>query len=100
MPGAGRQTTSAGRAAAASSGSHCTISGVVSSEGHPRPGRKARATAIIAESIFDFQWTFERRGKILEPIREVSIHDEELATRRFSMMRIMARWMKAATVLA
>jgi hypothetical protein len=27
----------------------------------------------------------------LEPIREVSIHDEELATRRCSMMRIMAR---------
>jgi nucleoside-diphosphate-sugar epimerase len=37
---------------------------------------------------------------VLEPIREVSIHDEELATRRFSIMRIMARWMKAATVLA
>ena len=37
---------------------------------------------------------------LLEPIREVSIHDEELATRRLSMMRIMARWMKAATVLA
>lgn len=37
---------------------------------------------------------------VLEPIREVSIHDEELATRRLSMMRIMARWMKAATVLA
>jgi hypothetical protein len=36
----------------------------------------------------------------LEPIREVPIHDEELATRRLSMMRIMARWMKAATVLA
>lgn len=36
----------------------------------------------------------------LEPIREVSIHDEDLATRRLSMMRIMARWMKAATVLA
>jgi WD40 repeat protein len=29
-----------------------------------------------------------------EPIREVSIHDEELATRRLSMMRIMARWMR------
>src|SRR5262249_58396720 len=24
--------------------------------------------AIIAESIFDFQWTFERRGKILEKL--------------------------------
>jgi hypothetical protein len=73
MPGAGRQTTSAGRAAAASSGSHCTISGVVSSEGHPRPGRKARATAIIAESIFDFQWTFERRGKIFREIAALVI---------------------------
>jgi hypothetical protein len=38
--------------------------------------------------------------EVLEPIREVSIHDEDLATRRLSMMRIMARWMKAATVLA
>jgi hypothetical protein len=36
----------------------------------------------------------------LEPILEVSIHDEELATSRFNMMRIMARWMNAATVLA
>jgi hypothetical protein len=71
MPGARRQTTSAGRAAAASSGSHCTISGVVSSEGHPRP--KARATAIIAESIFDFQWTFERRGKIFREIAALVI---------------------------
>jgi hypothetical protein len=35
-----------------------------------------------------------------EPIREVLIHDEELATRRLSMMRIMARWMNAPTVLA
>jgi hypothetical protein len=79
MPGAGRQTTSAGRAAAASSGSHCTISGVVSSEGHPRPGRKARATAIIAESIFDFQWTFERRGKIFREIAAlvIDLDDEE-----------------------
>ena len=64
MPGAGRQTTSAGHAAAASPGSHCTISGVVSSDGHPRPGRKAWATAVIAESIFDLQGTFERRSKI------------------------------------
>jgi hypothetical protein len=37
---------------------------------------------------------------VLEPIREVSIHDEDLATSRFSMMRIMARWIKASTVLA
>jgi flagellar basal body-associated protein FliL len=30
-------------------------------------------------------------AQLYEPIREVSIHDEELATRRCSMMRIMAR---------
>src|SRR5262245_33644348 len=36
----------------------------------------------------------------LEPIRKVWIHDEGFATSRFSMMRIMARRMKAATVLA
>jgi hypothetical protein len=37
---------------------------------------------------------------ILEPIREVWIRDEGFATSRFSMIRIMARRMKAATVLA
>jgi hypothetical protein len=42
----------------------------------------------------------DRRIGLSEPIREVSIHDEELATSRFSMMRIMARCMNAATVLA
>jgi len=31
-------------------------------------GHKAWATAIVAESIFDFQWKFERRGKILEKL--------------------------------
>ena len=36
----------------------------------------------------------------LEPIREVWIHDEAFAASRLSMMRIMARRMKAATVLA
>src|SRR5262245_9134579 len=36
----------------------------------------------------------------LEPIRKVWIHDEGFATSRFSMMRIMARRMRAATVLA
>src|SRR5262249_22721821 len=35
-----------------------------------------------------------------ELIRKVWIHDEGFATSRFSMMRIMARRMKAATVLA
>jgi len=37
---------------------------------------------------------------LLEPIRKVWIHDEGLTTSRFSMMQIMARRMKAATVLA
>jgi hypothetical protein len=36
----------------------------------------------------------------LEPIREVWIHDEAFAASRLSMMRIMARRTKAATVIA
>ena len=36
----------------------------------------------------------------LEPIREFGIHDEWLAASRLSMMRIMARRMNAATVVA
>jgi len=36
----------------------------------------------------------------LEPMREVWIHDEAFAARRLSMMRIMARRTKAATVIA
>ena len=35
----------------------------------------------------------------LEPIREVWIHDEAVAVSRLSMMRIMARRTKAATVV-
>ena len=37
---------------------------------------------------------------VLEPIREVWIHDEAFAASRLSMMRIMARRMNAATVVA
>lgn len=37
---------------------------------------------------------------ILEPIREVWIQDEGFAATRLSMMRIMARRTKAATVVA
>ena len=37
---------------------------------------------------------------LLEPIREVPIHDEKFAARRLSMMRIMARRTNAATVVA
>ena len=36
----------------------------------------------------------------LEPIREVWIHSEAFAASRLSMMRIMARRMNAATVVA
>ncbi len=36
----------------------------------------------------------------LEPIREVWIHDEAFAASRLSMMRIMARRMKATAVVA
>jgi hypothetical protein len=39
-------------------------------------------------------------GDVLEPIREVWIHDEWFAARRLSIMRIMARRTKAATVVA
>jgi CHASE1-domain containing sensor protein len=39
-------------------------------------------------------------GFVLEPIREVWIHDEAVAASRLSMMRIMARRTKAATVVA
>ena len=38
--------------------------------------------------------------RVLEPIREVWIHDEGFAASRLSMMRIMARRTKAATVIA
>jgi hypothetical protein len=38
--------------------------------------------------------------RYLEPIREVWIHDEAFAAIRLSMMRIMARRTKAATVVA
>ena len=37
---------------------------------------------------------------MLRPIREVWIHDEAFAASRLSMMRIMARRMNAATVVA
>ena len=37
---------------------------------------------------------------LLEPIREVWIYDEGFAASRLSMMRIMARRTKAATVMA
>ena len=37
---------------------------------------------------------------LLEPIREVWIHGEAFAASRLSMMRIMARRMNAATVVA
>ena len=54
----------------------------------------------VEEDYGDPRALANKFDQILEPIREVSIHDEDLATRRFSMMRIMARWMNAATVLA
>jgi hypothetical protein len=38
--------------------------------------------------------------KVLEPIRKVWIHDEAVVASRLSMMRIMARRTKAATVPA
>ena len=56
-----------------------------------------------------FTWTADpdriiatvRRGhQVLEPIREVWIHDEGFVASRLSMMRIMARRTKATVVRA
>jgi hypothetical protein len=65
---------------------------VVSSPGHPRPGRKARATAIIAESIFDFQWTFERRGKIFREIAAlvIDLDDKERKEPKDAVLQVHA----------
>jgi hypothetical protein len=47
--------------------------------------------ASITYLVLFVRKAVDMRAALLEPIREVSIHDEELATRRCSMMRIMAR---------
>ena len=63
--------------------------------------------AGAALGVFGFQETAIGRIALivtiliaLEPIREVWIHDEAFAASRLSMMRIMARRMNAATVIA
>jgi hypothetical protein len=56
------------------------------------------STSSPARSGAFFVWSTHLLA--LEPIRKVWIHDEGFATSRFSMMRIMARRMKAATVPA
>jgi hypothetical protein len=45
-------------------------------------------------------WSARREYETTPWSMEIEGHDEGLATSRFSMMRIMARRMKAATVLA
>jgi hypothetical protein len=74
-----------------------------------RPDLVDRAILLALEPIAEdkrraeeeYNGAFDQAAsKILEPIRKVWIHDEGFATSRFSMMRIMARRMKAATVLA
>jgi hypothetical protein len=79
--------------------------------------RAARQTQILRNAKFppDYITTYYREAAeaisrylasdmqdaaILEPIREVWIHDEGFAASRLSMMRIMARRTKAATVVA
>ena len=57
-------------------------------------------TASKPDNIF-FISAEDRTSFILEPIQEVEIHEQRLGlVKRLSMMRIMARRMKAATVLA
>lgn len=66
-------------------------------------------TIVLADGMpltvrrFDGTWISATRGDMsyeLEPIREVWIHGEAFAASRLSMMRIMARRMNAATVVA
>jgi hypothetical protein len=44
--------------------------------------------------------SYALQASVKEPIREVWIHEEWFAASRLSMMRIMARRMNAATVVA
>lgn len=54
---------------------------------------------VMGCKLADFD--FGRRSVPLEPIQEVEIHEQRLGlVKRLSMMRIMARRTKAATVLA
>ena len=64
-----------------------------------RPNRETRRRRDWA--CFDYVERFSTAERMeLEPIREVWIHDEAFAASRLSMMRIMARRTKAATVIA
>ena len=61
-------------------------------------------TAYIVSEDSDMRGCCSEAGPLFYvaslPIREVWIHDEEFAASRLSMMRIMARRTKAATVMA
>ncbi len=52
-----------------------------------------KTSALALVGVFFFK-------DVLEPIRKEMNHDEVVVARRLSMMRIMARRMKATTVLA
>jgi len=56
--------------------------------------RASKLVAVIARPAANIS------ASLLEPIREVWIHGEAFAASRLSMMRIMARRMNAATVVA
>ena len=63
----------------------------------------ARTEISAGALVFGYPFVFAGRGfhlTLYEPIREVWIHDEAFAASRLSMMRIMARRTKAATVVA
>ena len=65
----------------------------------PKPVRLTPREREVLELIAKGK-TSQQIGGTLEPIREVWIHDEAFAATRLSMMRIMARRTKEATVVA
>jgi membrane protein DedA with SNARE-associated domain len=69
--------------------------------GLPLPGEAILiSAAIFAGTTQGISIALILLSGVLEPIRKVWIHDEWFAARRLSMMRIMARRTKAATVVA
>ena len=66
----------------------------------PTVGRGVLTAVIAARSITSIKEPEALTFISSEPIREVWIHGEAFAASRLSMMRIMARRMNAATVVA
>jgi hypothetical protein len=64
------------------------------------PSRALIKGVVCGVRVEDIKEPTMREIRYLEPIREVWIHGEAFAASRLSMMRIMARRMNAATVVA